>query len=98
MFKADRRIVLQSFTLGAGALATSQSFAATPDGHAAGYDVSPALRVAVAELSPGECAYIPKNCGHSIKNVGSEDAEIVGVPEKDVANFSKKRLTISAPA
>jgi oxalate decarboxylase len=36
-------------------------------------------RVAVAELSPGECAYIPRNCGHSIQNVGSEDAEIVGV-------------------
>jgi len=36
-------------------------------------------RVAVAELSPGECAYIPRNCGHSIQNVGPEDAEIVGV-------------------
>jgi oxalate decarboxylase len=36
-------------------------------------------RVAVAELSPGECAYIPRNCGHSIQNVGAEDAEIVGV-------------------
>ena len=35
-------------------------------------------RVAVAELSPGECAYIPRNCGHSIQNVGMEDAEIVG--------------------
>jgi oxalate decarboxylase len=42
MFEADRRIFLQSFAIGAGALATSQSFAATPDGHAAGYDVSPA--------------------------------------------------------
>jgi len=36
-------------------------------------------RVAVAELSPGECAYIPRNCGHSIQNIGQEDAEIVGV-------------------
>ena len=35
-------------------------------------------RVAVAELSPGECAYIPRNCGHSIQNIGTEDAEIVG--------------------
>jgi oxalate decarboxylase len=35
-------------------------------------------RVAVAELSPGDCAYIPRNCGHSIQNVGTEDAEIVG--------------------
>jgi oxalate decarboxylase len=36
-------------------------------------------RVAVAELSAGECAYIPHNCGHSIQNIGTEDAEIVGV-------------------
>jgi len=36
-------------------------------------------RVAVAELSAGECAYIPSNCGHSIQNIGNEDAEIVGV-------------------
>jgi oxalate decarboxylase len=38
-----------------------------------------AVNVAVAELSPGECAYIPRNCGHSIQNVGPEDVEIVGV-------------------
>jgi oxalate decarboxylase len=36
-------------------------------------------RVATAELSAGECAYIPRNCGHSIKNIGAENAEIVGV-------------------
>jgi oxalate decarboxylase len=36
-------------------------------------------RVATAELSPGECAYIPRNCGHSIENIGADDAEIVGV-------------------
>ena len=36
-------------------------------------------RVAVAELSPGDCAYIPRNCGHSIQNAGTEDAEMVGV-------------------
>jgi oxalate decarboxylase len=36
-------------------------------------------RVSVAELSPGDCAYIPRNCGHSIQNIGAEDAEIVGV-------------------
>ena len=40
---------------------------------------APDKRVAVAELSPGECAYIPHNCGHSIQNIGPEDAEIVGV-------------------
>jgi oxalate decarboxylase len=87
---------------------------------------APDKRVAVAELSPGECAYIPRNCGHSIQNVGAEDAEIVGVldsgtyhesslsdwlakaprhvlgnnigiPEKDVANFGRKRMVISTP-
>ncbi|MBV8512230.1 MAG: oxalate decarboxylase, partial [Xanthobacteraceae bacterium] len=31
------------------------------------------------ELSPGDCAYIPRGCGHSIQNMGPEDAEIVGV-------------------
>jgi oxalate decarboxylase len=83
-------------------------------------------RVAVAELSPGECAYIPRNCGHSIQNIGTEDAEIVGVldssayhesslsdwlakaprhllannlglSEKAVANFGRKRIVIAAP-
>src|ERR1700693_1784746 len=42
MFEPDWRIFLQSFAIGAGALATSQAFAATPDGHAEGYDVSAA--------------------------------------------------------
>jgi oxalate decarboxylase len=40
---------------------------------------APDKRIAVAELSVGECAYIPRNCSHSIQNVGTEDAEIVGV-------------------
>lgn len=40
---------------------------------------APDKRVAAAELSPGECAYIPRNCGHSIQNIGPDDAEIVGV-------------------
>jgi oxalate decarboxylase len=40
---------------------------------------APDKRVAVAELSPGECAYIPRNCGHSVQSIGAEDTEIVGV-------------------
>jgi oxalate decarboxylase len=36
-------------------------------------------RLSVKELSAGECAYIPRGCGHSIQNIGTEDAEIVGV-------------------
>ena len=40
---------------------------------------APDKRVAVSELSAGDCAYIPRNCGHSIQNIGAEDADIVGV-------------------
>lgn len=36
-------------------------------------------RQATAEISPGECAYIPRNCGHAIQNIGTEDCELVGV-------------------
>src|ERR1043166_1449865 len=42
MFTTDRRFFLRSVAFGAGALAASQAAAATPDGHAAGYDVSAA--------------------------------------------------------
>lgn len=35
--------------------------------------------MAVAELGPGDCAYLPRSCGHSVENIGSETAEIVGV-------------------
>jgi len=49
---------------------------------------APDKRVAVAELSPGECAYIPRNCGHSIQNVGSDDAEIVGVLDSGIYHES----------
>jgi oxalate decarboxylase len=36
-------------------------------------------RLATAEMSPGDCAYIPRNCGHSIQNIGTGDCEIVDV-------------------
>jgi len=42
MLTADRRFFLQSVAFGTGALAASHAVAATPDGHAAGHDVSPA--------------------------------------------------------
>ena len=45
-------------------------------------------RVAVAELSAGDCAYIPRNCGHSIQNVGADDAEMVGVLDRGVYHES----------
>jgi oxalate decarboxylase len=40
---------------------------------------APDKRLAVAELSAGDCAYLPRGCGHSVKNIGTEDCEIVGV-------------------
>jgi oxalate decarboxylase len=184
MFEANRRIFLQSFAVGIGSLAASQSFVGGSDGHAAGYDVSaaekylktiprktgdpviftaslnkgaikatsggwarevtirvlpiagdiagahlfmnaggarvmhwhnsaewayvidghcqitvvdpegaaeianlaPDKRVAVAELSPSDCAYIPRNCGHCIQNVGPENAEIVGVLDSSTSH------------
>jgi oxalate decarboxylase len=45
-------------------------------------------RVAMAELSPGDCAYIPVNCGHSIQNIGTEDTEIVGVLDSGIYHES----------
>lgn len=42
MFEANRRFVLQSLALGAGSLCAAEALAASPDGHAAGYDVAPA--------------------------------------------------------
>jgi oxalate decarboxylase len=40
---------------------------------------APDKRVATADLSAGDCAYIPRSAGHSIQNIGTEDAELVGV-------------------
>jgi oxalate decarboxylase len=40
---------------------------------------APDKRMAVAELSAGDCAYIPRGCGHSVQSVGAEDCELVGV-------------------
>ncbi len=45
---------------------------------------APDKRMAVAELSSGDCAYIPRNCAHSIRNVGLDVAEIVGVHDSGV--------------
>src|SRR5579871_2290045 len=42
MLNPNRRIFLEAFALGAGALAASQASAAPTDGHAAGSDVAPA--------------------------------------------------------
>jgi oxalate decarboxylase len=34
-------------------------------------------RMAVAELSVGDCAYIPRGCGHAVQNIGTDECEIV---------------------
>ena len=45
---------------------------------------APDKRVATAELSAGDCAYIPRNAGHSIQNIGPDEAQIVGVLDSGV--------------
>jgi oxalate decarboxylase len=55
-------------------------------------------RMAVAEVGPGECAYVPQGCGHSLQNVGSEQANVVGVLNSGV--YSESSLSawlINAP-
>ena len=39
----------------------------------------PDKRMAVADLSAGDCAYLPRGCGHMVQNIGKEDCEVVGV-------------------
>ncbi|MBV8838685.1 MAG: cupin domain-containing protein [Alphaproteobacteria bacterium] len=36
-------------------------------------------RLASAELAAGDCAYIPRGCGHCVQNIGSAECELVGV-------------------
>jgi oxalate decarboxylase len=48
-------------------------------------------RMATAELSPGDCAYIPRGCGHLVHNIGAEDCEVVGV--LDNGSYSESSLS-----
>jgi oxalate decarboxylase len=48
-------------------------------------------RMAVAELSVGDCAYIPRGCGHTVQNIGPEECEIVGV--LDSGTYSEALLS-----
>jgi oxalate decarboxylase len=41
-------------------------------------------RMAVAELSAGDCAYIPRGCGHTVQNIGADECEIVGALDNGV--------------
>jgi len=47
-------------------------------------------RMSVAELGVGDCAYIPRACGHSVQNIGTEDAEIVGA--LDTSTYQESSL------
>jgi oxalate decarboxylase len=47
-------------------------------------------RMAIAELSPGDCAYIPRGCGHFVQNIGVNECEIVGV--LDSGSYSESAL------
>ncbi len=41
--------------------------------------LGPDKHLAVAEVGPGDCAYIPANAGHSCKNVGQTASEVISV-------------------
>src|SRR5262249_52772401 len=45
-------------------------------------------RMAASEVGPGECAYVPQGCGHTVQNIGTEQAEIVGVVNSGVYGAS----------
>ena len=40
---------------------------------------APDKRLAIAELGPGDCAYLPRAAGHMVENIGTEPCELVGV-------------------
>ena len=56
-----------------------------------GYPFAPDKRMSVADLSPGDCAYIPRGCGHSVQNIGTDECEIVGV--LDNGTYSESSLS-----
>lgn len=51
----------------------------------------PDKHLAVAELGPGDCAFIPANSGHLVRNVGTAPSEVVSVlngPSYEEASMS----------
>ena len=48
-------------------------------------------RMSTAEIGPGDCAYIPRSCGHSIENIGSQPCEIIGV--HDNGSYAESSLS-----
>jgi oxalate decarboxylase len=35
-------------------------------------------RLATAELAPGDCAYVPRGCGHTVQNISTNECELIG--------------------
>jgi oxalate decarboxylase len=35
-------------------------------------------RLATAELAIGDCAYVPRGCGHTVQNIGTDECELIG--------------------
>ena len=44
----------------------------------------PDKHLGIAEIGPGDCAYVPRNAGHMIQNSGPETAEILAVHDAPV--------------
>ncbi len=52
---------------------------------------APDKRMAVADLTAGDCAYVPANCGHLVHNTGTAPCEVVSVldsPDYAAASLS----------
>jgi oxalate decarboxylase len=54
-------------------------------------------RMAVAELSSCDCAYVPRGSGHSVRNVGSTECEIIGVLDSGTYRESSLPDWVVAP-
>lgn len=48
-------------------------------------------RMATAELSPGDCAYLPRAMGHTVQNIGAEPCQFVGV--HDTTSYAECSLS-----
>lgn len=35
-------------------------------------------RLATTDLATGDCAYVPRGCGHTVQNIGTDECELIG--------------------
>ena len=52
---------------------------------------APDKRLAIADLTPGDCAYIPANCGHFLLNTGPAPCEVITI--QDSPTYEDATLT-----